>query len=352
MSTTMNDIIEPDPGEFLESLGRLTRDIREAAKLLSPQEARFLVDAYYTAQDDRIRAAHQMRALAQDNEPRTIMNWLANQREVLEGQVKRALDAYSDGHEVGRWARSIHGIGPVIAAGLLAHIDIKQAPTAGHVWRIAGLDPTSLWLGTVKATELVDAALAKHGPKVNDDVIGAVATGLAIGTERFFNRFEKTPTRANLIAAAAKRPWNAALKRLCFLIGESFVKVSGNDKAYYGVIYKHRKLYENQRNDALAYADQARTALSTRRYGDDTTARKFYEQGKLPPARIHRRACRYATKWFLADLQCVWWWHETKTPPAMPYSISHMGHTDYSVPPNLGAFPGLEKALVKSKYGR
>ena len=44
-----------------------------------------------------------------------------------------------------RWARSIYGIWPVLAAGLLAHIDIEQAPTVGHIWSFAGLDPTKKW---------------------------------------------------------------------------------------------------------------------------------------------------------------------------------------------------------------
>ena len=98
--------------------------------------------------------------------------------------MARALDAYSGGPLAGRWARSIVGIGPIIAAGLLAHIDIKQAPTVGHVWRFAGLDPTLKW--TTKT----------------------------------------------------KRPWNGALKRLCWLIGESFTKVSNNPGDIYGKIIR------------------------------------------------------------------------------------------------------------------
>jgi Transposase IS116/IS110/IS902 family len=70
---------------------------------------------------------------------------LADQREVLKKQVGRALDAYSGAHPVGVWARPILGIEPIIAAGLLARIDIARAPTVGHIWRFAGLDPTTTW---------------------------------------------------------------------------------------------------------------------------------------------------------------------------------------------------------------
>ncbi len=135
---------DPDP------VGRLTRDLRNAARTLSTDEARFLVDAYYAMQRDRIRAAHQERTLAAGDEPHDVMSWLAGQRETLENQVRRALDAYSGAQMAGMWARSIVGIGPVIAAGLLANIDIKRAPTVGHIWRFAGLDPTTKWSKGVK----------------------------------------------------------------------------------------------------------------------------------------------------------------------------------------------------------
>ena len=216
----------------LDPITRLTRDLRAAARTLSEDEARFLVDAYYAMQRDRIRAGHQERTLAKGDEPRDVMSWLADQREVLEKQVGRALDAYSGAHPVGVWARSIVGIGPIIAAGLLAHIDIARAPTVGHIWRFAGLDPTTTW------------------------------------------------------AKGTKRPWNGSLKRLCFLIGESFVKVSNNERDVYGKVYRARKELEATRNAAGDYADQAAASLAAKRFGADTEARKHYEAGTPPPARI------------------------------------------------------------------
>lgn len=259
---------------------RLTRDLRNAAKILSDHEARFLVDAYYSMQEDRIRAAHQQRTLSEGGEPADIMAWLLEQREILEKQVARALDAYSGANAVGAWMRSISGIGPVIAAGLLAHIDITKAPTAGHIWRYAGLDPTQRW--------------------------------------------EK----------GQKRPWNARLKTLCWKIGESFVKVSNNDKDIYGKVYKERKELETQRNEEGAFAEQAALALSGKRYGAETQAKKYYEQGKLPPAHIHARAKRYAVKLFISHLQHVWWEASTGEKPVKPYVLTHMEHAHYIAPPN------------------
>jgi hypothetical protein len=178
------------------------------------------------------------------------------------------------------WARSIVGIGPVISAGLLAHIDITKAPTVGHIWRYAGLDPTQSW--------------------------------------------EK----------GQKRPWNARLKTLCWKIGESFVKVSGNEKDIYGKVYKERKEIETARNEKLEFSEQAIAILGKKRFGADTQAKKFYEQQMLPPAHIHARAKRYAVKLFLSHLHHVWWEVQTGEKPPKPYVLTHMGHAHYIAPPN------------------
>jgi hypothetical protein len=278
--------------ETLNSVQRLTRDLRNASRTLSTTEARFMVDAYYQMQKDRIRAAHQSRTLAKAEEPHDVLAWFAEQREVLEDQVRRALDAYSAGQLVGTWARSITGIGPVIAAGLLANIDITRAPTVGHIWRFAGLDPTVKW-------------------------------------ER-----------------GTKRPWNGSLKRLCWLIGESFVKVSNSNSDVYGKVYAARKAVETERNEALAFADQAAAALAAKRFGADTQARAHYEAGKLPPARIHLRSERYAVKLFLSHLHCVWYFVERGELPPKPYVLTQAGgHAHFVGPPNAQIVPGLEDAL-------
>jgi hypothetical protein len=276
----MTPLDQTPDGPDLTPIARLTRDLKSAARLLTDAEARFVVDAYYAMQEDRIRAAHQMRTLGEGGEPNSLMVWLLDQRESLEKQVARALDAYSAGHVIGEWMRSQIGIGPIIAAGMLAHIDIKRAPTAGHIWRYAGLDPTVQW---------------KKGEK---------------------------------------RPWNAGLKRLQWLLGESFVKVSGNPDALYGQLYKQRKEIEERKNAAGDFAEQATASLAAKKFGTDTQARKHYEAGHLPPARIHLRAKRWATKLFLSHLQEVWWEHDTGTKPPAPYAMVFAGHAHKIPPPN------------------
>lgn len=233
----------------MEPVARLTRDIRNGAATLGRNEARFLVDSYYAMQKDRIADNNQERALDEAGEPHAVLGWLANQHSTLERQIARALGAYADADPVGVWSQSIPGIGPIIAAGLLAHIDIEKAPTAGHIWRFAGLDPSVKW--------------------------------------------EKK----------TQRPWNAKLKVLAWKAGESFVKVSSNDKDIYGKVYRERKEYEIARNDRGDNAETAARILTEKKFGADTDARKHLEAGRLPPAQLHARAKRYAVKLFLAHWQ-------------------------------------------------
>lgn len=262
----------------LTPIERLTRDIRAAAATLGPAEARFLVDAYYSMQNDRIRGGNQVRALTTKTEdhpkvePHTIVAWFAKQSEGLETQIKGALGKYAAAHEVGDWLLGVTGIGPVIAAGLVAHIDIEQAPTVGHIWRYAGLDPTSIW--------------------------------------------EK----------GKKRPFNASLKVVCWKAGESFVKHSGNPKDVYGKVYKARKEQEEQRNAAGAFADQAAAKLEKYKIGKTTEAYGHYSAGRLPPAHIHARAKRYAVKLFLSHLHGEWYRRHFGKEAPLPYPIAILGH--------------------------
>ena len=251
---------------------KLDRDMVEAASALTATEARYLVDSYYAMQGGRIRANNQIRALTTSGEPHESIAWLSTESRVLEESVRRALDAYSAGHPVGKRMRTVVGVGPVISAGLLAHIDITRAPTAGAIWRYAGLDPTSEW---------------KKGEK---------------------------------------RPFNAGLKTLCWKLGESFVKTCNHKDAVYGRLYRERKDAEIANNEAGAFADQAKAKLEKFKIGKTTDAYKAYSVGKLPPAHIHARARRVAVKMFLSHLHEVWYEVEFGTKPPAPYVFEHAGH--------------------------
>jgi len=263
--------------EIRSSVETLDKDLRNAASTMTDDEARFLVDSYYQMQANRIRSNNQIRQMK--DEPHDILYWLSTQATVLEKNIKSALDVYSNAHPIGNRIRTVVGIAEVIAAGLVAHIDITKAPTAGAIWRFAGLDPTVEWK-------------------------------------------KKT-----------KRPFNAQLKVLCWKLGESFVKVSGNDKAFYGKIYKERKELEIQRNNTGEFADQAEAMLEKKNFKKTTEAYKAYIKGKLPPAHIQARSTRYAVKLFLSHLHEVWYKHEFGKNPPNPFALEHEGHVHKIEPP-------------------
>ncbi len=255
-----------DPPEVV----RMSRDIATAAKNLSDSEARFLVDAYYMMQEDRKRAHNQVRALDESDEPNSVLAWLADQSETLENQIKRALDKYTQAHPMGEWMRDTKGIGPVLSAGLLSHIDITKAPTVGHIWRYAGLDPTVTW------------------------------------------------------SKGQKRPWNAQLKTLCWKIGQSFMKLSNDEECYYGQAYRERKAYEQARNGTEAVAEAVAAGLA--KVGKTTEAHKHLSEGNLPPAQIDARARRWAVKLFLSHMHGEWYQRHYGEPAPLPYPIAILGH--------------------------
>jgi hypothetical protein len=258
-------------------------DTGKAGRLLGRQEARFLVDAYYQIQDNRKRSDAQSRTLAEAGEPHTVIDYLGEMSREFETMIKGHLNRYSKAHPVGAWSREQKGIGPVTASGLLAHIDIERAPTAGHIWRFAGLDPTVEW---------------KKGEK---------------------------------------RPWNAKLKVVCFHIGESFVKIHTRPDAYYGDLWAQRKAWETEQNEAGKYADAAVAKLEKFKIGKDTEAYKHYSAGRLPPAHVHARSKRWVVKLFLSHWHHVAYQDRYGKPPPRPYVIEHMNHVDLTYPPGWEA---------------
>lgn len=318
----------------LEPVGKLTRDLRNAAATLSAGEARFLVDSYYAMQDYRIAAANQVRALTKTAEPHETLTWFGAQTAALEAQVQKALDVYSMSRREGRWARAQYGIGPVIAAGLLAHIDPAKAHTAGAIWRYAGLDPSVTWPRADAAAEWMRD---QDGDAEALLVLGAAHFGRDVTSLRRLATTEpsgkaKALTKTSLAKALARRPWNAALKVLCWKLGQSFMKFHGNEECFYGRIYAERKALEVSRNEAGDFAGQASAKLAAFKIRDADT-KATYEAGRLPAGRLELRAERYAVKLFLAHFQAVMFEVHRGTAPPRPYVIERLGHAHVIAPP-------------------
>ena len=267
--------------ELIKAIARLSRDIRDAASLLGRSEARYLVDSYYQVQHFRIAAAAQIRSSGL--EPHRVLSWMFESNRTVEDGLKASLGEFAGSYRVGQWLQSICGIGPVISAGFLSHLDIRGCNTAGQFWAFAGLDPNKKW--------------------------------------------EKK----------TKRPWNAKLKTLCWKVGESFVKVQNNDSDFYGKVFRERKDLEVARNESGQFEDQCKSILEAKKFNKETDAYKSYIVGKLPPAHVHARARRYAVKLFLSHLHHVMHMDFYGSLPPVPYIFDDKdsNHRHFIEPPNL-----------------
>lgn len=340
--------IEDEDTLPLPVVSKLTKDVKEAARLMSPREARYIVDRYYQSQEDRKRAANQERAATASGEPNAVIGWLNKQSMAIESRIRSVLDAYSAAQPLGEWARSNLGIGPVIAAGLLAHIKMDRAPTAGHIWAFAGLDPRVKWMGADASERELWAQLSRIGHAITgDDVKPSTKVDQEIvqiacnhfrrarnTIERYSKDEDGNVTLGSLCKALARQPWSAGLKVLAWKIGESFVKVSGNDKSFYGKLYVQYRLEEDEKNQAGAYGQAAQDKLEKFRIGKTTEAFKHYSTGKLPPAHLFSRAKRRVVKLFLSHYWQVGYELLHKRPAPRPWAIEHGGHTHYIPPPN------------------
>lgn len=310
-------VVAPSP--VLEPITRISRDIRNSARLLTDEEARFLVDAYYQVQDFRIASKNQIRSIQQDRDEGDVqvpfLDWAFGSFEYIENTIKSGLDRYTDQSLIGRWSKSIVGIGPVIAAGLQAHLSGRERSSVGQIWAFAGLDPTRDW------------------------------------------------------QRGQKRPWNTKLKVVCWKAGESFVKVQNNDNDFYGKVYAERKLYEWRKNLAGEYVEAARARVGHARWekaGRNMESRSWWRacyvpkdglaaedfiagshmslvenvgEGNgvpmLPPVAIQERSKRVAVKLFLSHWYHVDYEIRNGEPPVNgPYAISVLGHSGYIAPPN------------------
>lgn len=332
-----------------EIFERFGRDVAQAAMLLSPREARYYVDDYYIAQNARLRTENQIRAQKALGEPYAVASYLLGQKKNYELYLKGLLDWYSKGQPIGIWARSNMGVGPVTSAGLMAHIDITKAPTAGHIWRFAGLDPTVGWIGAAKADALVaDMFLLEKNRekwknrKLQDGDIERIAYVINRKPERVYNLLntmgkDRTPlpyTFGSLANIMALRPWNARLKVICYHIGNGFMKTHNKDDSFYGKIYEQRKALEIQKNENRDFAEQAERELTNKKYSHNTSTYKTLKDGRLSDAHIDARARRYAVKMFLSHYHEMAYRDHYKTDPPAPYIMTKAEHSHYIAPPN------------------
>jgi hypothetical protein len=248
----------------------VTKIIRTLA--LKSHEIAEMVELYYDVQGLRIAHANKDRTEPPSELAQWLDFWDHVGETVIQGALKRWLES-SESPPEAKWAFDQIGIGPVLASGLSAHIDVAKANSVSSIWKFAGLAPG-------------------------------------------FDRKVK----------GTKLPYNARLKTLCWKLGESFVKVSGKEGATYGHLYSEFKAEEIRRNEAGAYKQAAARELTAKKFKvEDSVTKKRLLAGMLSDAHLHARAKRRAVKIFLSHYY-VQGRQGRGLPVRDPYPIGILGH--------------------------
>jgi len=284
------------------------------SKVTSLEAAKLLVGTYYSLQKERIQTGNRISALVRDDivpesDAEYLHDFMADKLMSAEEEIRS---------EMARWVRErpiwnyfledVKGVGPVIAAGIIASIgsesekygkSIERFDTISSLWAYAGLHTYEVdaksgkrWFTSEYAAREFIKPFAQQYVDRSDkktDVeaeITRLLKGYCWGDDITVERVA-AKRKAGQIAN-----WNSFLKTLCWKIGESFVRCGG----------RYRDIF-----------DDAKHA--------DTIKHPDYSKGH-----IHARAKRKATKIFLSHL----WekWREMEGLPVRePYVIEKLGHT-------------------------
>ena len=211
---------------------------------LDNNSVRKIVASYYKIQE----AKASIENLLKDEDDIELVELMLDSLDSVDSIIKRPLTNYSTASVVGEWCINQYGLGPVLTAGIMSHIDITKANTAGALWRYAGFDPAAQDSG--------------------------------------------------------KAAYNGELKNICWKIGLNFSKYANRSKCFYGHLYLQDRARRTDNNNSLMYADKAYELLdnasSKNKPHFDTLS-----LGKLPQDQIDAQARRFAVKIFLSHYHAV-----------------------------------------------
>ena len=264
--------------EGLESVQRLTRDLLD--RLHHVKRYRGALSGRQLLHHARGPQAHrsQERALGDSLEPHSVISWLANQSQTLEREIVKALHAYASNHLMGDYLYGIYGVGPVLSAGLLAHLYMGKwcghADCRGHTARQCQVrqdDPKR------------KPKLAPHAfiPVWACPTVGHwwAYAGIAGDGQRPWKRGQK-------------RPWNAELKTILWRLSDVLVKFHNNEKCYYGIKYAERKDIEVTKNNNKQFAhiaaDRLKRDLEYEKANPGKKAKEkaYHQDGILSPGHL------------------------------------------------------------------
>ena len=310
----------------------------ETIGAVNKQQIKTMVKLYYETQNLRIIANGTVNSAKKNGDEEKIVNAFLLDVEdyhIIEKNISNQLEAICKSQEVGRWLLKICGIGPVLAAGLLAYFDVTKTSYASGFISYAGLnDNNRPWLGKDKSKEILEDLMKEHeSDEITDEIMYEYSAITQWGYNTFrdsaYNSKKKTWSKTEIIKTASKIPYNKELKSLLWKVGQSFIYQKNRPQSVYGKLLKERLDYEIKNNENGVYADYAAKMLDTYNFGKETEAYKAYAQGKLPPAHINARAIRWVEKILVSHLFEEMYRVEYNAIPPRYYALEHLqGHHD------------------------
>ena len=299
---------------------------------ISREEMKMLVDLYYQLQANRKRTREQIRSIEQNRDGgkgsnADIMRWVLVNQSCIEKQIPEIMQEVCEHDEVGKWLLQIKGIGPVLAAALIAYFDVEGRQYANTFISYAGLnDNNRPWLGKEKSKKIIDDIMGTR-KKVTEDDVAKICAKTQWSYDYLYKacydekKGKVVWSRKNLEAACAKIPYNQRLKSIMWNVGQSFIYQSSRG-SYYGKLYMERKAYEVKRNEEGHNKEYAEANIGKLK-DKNTETYKAYSQGIIPPSQITARARRWVEQLFLAHLFDEMYRVHNDALPPVPYILAH-----------------------------
>lgn len=250
----------PEIGE--QALAIMVEEVppARAGPVLSAEQARWVFCYYIAVQRQRLRAQQQAQ-----HQPDMILTAIVQEHldylRASEERARRQLHDFVSRHPVGSWLLTERGIGSLLAAALIAYLDVAKAKNYRSFWQYAGLTP---------------GAIYRRG-HVNG--------------------------------------WNRQLRRVCYLLGECLMRARNHEASTYGKLYDCYKQAEVEHNERGDFAAQAAQVLAAKHIRADRPTALAYREGRLPPAHLHARARRRMVKDLLADIYVALYFRHKRMMP-------------------------------------
>lgn len=223
-------------------------------------------------------------------------NEIEGHREKLEHEYSE----YAKRLPIAQWVMTIDGVSWGSVAAIIGSTgDLRLYPTPSRVWKRMGL--AVMEDGRQRPMRDKERAAAHGYNRVRRSVMWNVGTSiLRAQTEKFEDLIDPETGEAARDAKGKK-------------IKTDVVKRPAGP---WRKVYDARRAYEEPKNEAGDYAQQAENRLREASFDHKTAAYKAYSQGKLPPLHLHQRAQRYMEKQFLKEFWVQW--HQCM-PPLMVF---------------------------------